>query len=129
MIGLWLLGVPLAFSVGLVTGALIFLPYIGSIGSGILTILPALQRSSRTALYIFLLYCIFHLIEGYLLTPFVQKKVVRLPPIVTILAQFCLWSFGGFLCVAVAAPLAAAMLVIIKDQYLDTRPARTGDLS
>ncbi len=75
MIGLWLLGVPLAFSVGLVTGALIFMPYIGSISSGILAILLALQRSSRTALYVFLLYCVFHLIEGYLLTPFVQKRL------------------------------------------------------
>lgn len=128
MIGLWLLGVPLAFTVGLLTGALVFMPYVGSIGSGILAILLALQKSSHTALYVFLLYCVFHLIEGYLLTPFVQKRAVRLPPILTILAQFCLWSFGGFLGVAVAAPLAAAVLVVIKNLYLEERPAYPGQL-
>lgn len=64
MFGLRLLGVPLALTVGLLTGVLIFMPYVGSIGSGIPAILLALQRSSRTALYFFILYGVFHLIEG-----------------------------------------------------------------
>lgn len=62
-----------------------------------------------------------------MLTPLVQKKAVRLPAILTILAQSCLWSFGG-LGVAVAAPLASAMLVVIKNLYLQQRPVYAGQL-
>ena len=57
MIGLSLLGVPLAFTLGLMTGIMIFMPYVGSIISGLLAILLALQVSPHTALYVFLLYC------------------------------------------------------------------------
>lgn len=115
VIGLWLLGVPLAFTVGLITGVAIFVPYVGSISSGILAILLALPRGTHTALWVLVLYCIFHLIEGYLLTPLVQRRAVRLPPVLTVLAQYCLWSFAGVLGVAVAAPLAAAGLVLVKE--------------
>lgn len=97
MISLWILGVHLAFTVGLLTGIMIFIPYLGTVVPGILAILLALQRSPRTALYVFVLYAIFHTAEGYFLTPMVQRRAVRLPPILTILAQLCLGSFAGIL--------------------------------
>jgi predicted PurR-regulated permease PerM len=118
MIALWMLHVPLAFTVGLLTGVLIFVPYLGSVSSGCLAVLLALRCGTHTALDVFLLYCVFHLMEGYLLTPFVQKRAVRLPPVVTILAQFFLWSFGGVLGVAIAAPLAAAAMMTVKRLHL-----------
>lgn len=62
-----------------------------------------------------MLYCVFHLVEGYLLTPMVQKRAVRLPPVLTILSQFFLWKIAGVLGVAVAAPLAAAGLMLVKE--------------
>lgn len=117
MTALWLLHVPLAFTAGLVTGLLIFIPYLGSILSGLFAILLALHHSFHAAIYVFVLYCIFHLIEGYALTPLVQKKMVHLPPIVTILAQLLFWSFGGVLGVALAAPLAAVALAMADSLY------------
>jgi predicted PurR-regulated permease PerM len=45
MISLYLLGVNLAFTLGLLTGFMIFIPYLGSVLSGIPAILMALQRS------------------------------------------------------------------------------------
>jgi predicted PurR-regulated permease PerM len=117
MVSLWILGVHLAFTLGLLTGAAIFIPYLGTVASSIPAILLALQRSPRTALYVLILYSIFHLIEGYFLTPLVQRRAVRLPPVLTVLAEFCLWSFAGILGVAVAAPLTATGLVLLKTLY------------
>jgi predicted PurR-regulated permease PerM len=117
MISLWVLGVHLAFTLGLLTGVAIFIPYLGTVASGIPAILLALQRSPRTALYVLILYGIFHVVEGYILTPLVQRRAVRLPPVLTVLAEFCLWSFAGILGVAIAAPLTAVGLTVIKSYY------------
>jgi predicted PurR-regulated permease PerM len=117
MISLWILGVHLAFTVGLLTGIMIFIPYLGTVLPGILAILLALQSSPRTALYVFLLYALFHTAEAYFLTPLVQRRAVRLPPVLTILSQLCLGSFAGILGVAVAAPIAAVGLVLVKSVY------------
>lgn len=124
MVSLWLLRVPLAFTLGLVTGLMVFVPYAGTILSGIPCVLMALQRGPRTALYVLILFSLFHVIEGYLLTPLVQKKAVRLPPVLTVLAQFFLWSFAGVLGVAIAAPLTAAGMVLTKELYLKPRDRR-----
>lgn len=118
MLGLWLLRVPLAFTLGLFTAMMIFVPYVGALLSGIPAILIGLTVGSRTALYVLILYSAVHIMEGYILTPLVQKRAVRLPPLVTILAQLAMWSVGGFTGVLVATPMAAAALVLIKTLYL-----------
>lgn len=118
MIGLWALGVPLAFTLGLFTGFMIFIPYLGALLSEIPAVLVALSISGKMALYVVILYLGVHAMEGYILTPLVQKRAVRLLPIVTILAQFLMWILTGLLGVAIATPLTAAIWVVIKKMYL-----------
>lgn len=122
MILLWAFGVKLAFILGLFTGLAAFIPYLGSVMSGIPAVLFAFQRGPRTALYVLILYTTLHLIEGYLLTPFVQRRAIRIPPILTILSQFFFWTFGGVLGVSVATPLAAVGLLLVKRLYLSDAP-------
>ncbi len=118
MIGLWALGVPLAFALGLLTGLMIFIPYIGSWIAYIPTVLVSLTRGPDTAIYVTILYLVLHGVEGYLLTPLVQKRAVLLPPVLTILSQFFMWNVSGLLGVALATPLAATALVLVKMLYL-----------
>lgn len=125
MVALWILGVKLAFILGLFTGVMVFVPYAGTILAGIPSVLMALQKGPWTALWVVILFSIFHLTEGYILTPLVQKKAVRLPPVLTVLAQFFMWSFAGILGVAVAAPLTAACMVLTNELYLKPRDRRS----
>jgi predicted PurR-regulated permease PerM len=118
MTGLWALGVPLAFTLGLLTGVMIFIPYIGSWIAFVPTVLVSLTKGPNTAIYVTVLYLAVHGAEGYVLTPLVQKRAVLLPPVVTILAQLFMWKVSGLLGVAVATPIAAASLVLIKMLYL-----------
>ncbi|MGI0135208.1 MAG: AI-2E family transporter, partial [Candidatus Micrarchaeaceae archaeon] len=118
MIGLWLLGVPLAFALGLLTGVMIFIPYVGSWLVFIPAVLVSLTRGVDTAIYVTVLYLVIHAVEGYLLTPLVQKRAVLLPPVLTILAQLFMWKVAGLLGVALATPIAAASLVLVKRLYL-----------
>jgi predicted PurR-regulated permease PerM len=118
MIGLWALGVPLAFALGLLTGAMIFIPYVGSWIAFVPTVLVALTEGPRTAIYVTILYLVLHLLEGYVLTPMVQKRAVLLPPMLTILALLFMWTVSGMLGAALATPIAAAFLALGKMLYL-----------
>lgn len=118
MIGLWILGVPLAFTLGLLTGLMIFIPYVGSWIAFVPTVLVSLTQGLDTAIYVTVLYLVIHVIEGYVLTPLVQKRAVLLPPVMTILAQLFMWKVVGLLGVALATPIAAASLVLVKMLYL-----------
>lgn len=118
MVGLWALGVPLAFALGLLTGVMIFIPYVGSWIAFVPTVLVSLTISPDTAIYVTVLYLAVHAIEGYVLTPLVQKRAVLLPPVLTILSQLFMWKVSGLLGVALATPIAAAALVIVKTVYL-----------
>jgi predicted PurR-regulated permease PerM len=72
-------------------------------------------------LYVIVLYLVIHGLEGYILTPLVQRRAVRLPPVLTVLAQLFMWIITGFLGVALATPLAAVGLVLVKMLYLNER--------
>jgi predicted PurR-regulated permease PerM len=119
MIGLWAMGVPLAFALGLLTGLMIFIPYVGSWIAFIPTVLVSLTKGPDTAIYVTVLYVVIHGVEGYVLTPLVQRRAVLLPPVVTVLSQLFMWNVSGLLGVALAAPIAATALVLIKMLYLE----------
>lgn len=117
-IGLWLLQVPMALILGIFTGAMIFIPYVGSWLAFVPTVLVALTNGPSTTIYVVALYLAIHVAEGYALTPLVQKKAVLLPPVMTILSQLFMWKVAGLLGVALATPIAAASLVLVKTLYL-----------
>lgn len=117
-VGLALLGVPLAFALGLITGLLEFIPYIGPILSAALALLVALADSPQLGLYVILLYLGIHALEGYVLQPIVQQRAVYLPPATQLLAQVILGILVGILGVMLATPLAAALLVVVRMLYV-----------
>ena len=55
-IGLWLLGIPLALSLGLLAGALLFVPYLGSSASAIPALLIAFTVDPMHEVYVGALY-------------------------------------------------------------------------
>lgn len=117
-LGLWLLDVPLAITLGLLAGLLDFIPYIGPILAGIPALLIAFSESPLTALYVLLLFILLQLMEGYLISPLVERKTVSLPPAITISMQVTLGLFFGLMGVALASPLAASLFVLITMLYV-----------
>jgi predicted PurR-regulated permease PerM len=120
--GLRLLQVPLAFTLGLFTAFMIFIPYIGSLIAFAVTLLATLVQGTQTVLYVTLLFIGVHIVEGYLLTPLVQKRAVYLAPALTIVSQMLLGLLLGFLGLALATPITAASLVVVKMLYLHEKP-------
>lgn len=121
-IGLALLGVHPAFTLGIFTGLLVFIPYIGSIIAYVVTMLATLIQDPSQILYVTFLFVGIHTAEGYLLTPMVQRRAVYLPPGLTILAQVLMGLLLGLLGFALATPLTAGVLVLIRMLYLHEQP-------
>lgn len=122
-IGLWLLGIPLVFTLALFTGLMIFIPYVGSFIAFLLTLLVTLSQDPGKVIYVAVFFLAVHIAEGYILTPLVQKKAVYLPPALTILAQVLMAALLGFLGLALATPMAAAGLVLVRMLYLHENPS------
>jgi predicted PurR-regulated permease PerM len=118
-LGLWLIGVPLPVALGFLAGIMTFIPYIGSIVSAIPSILIAASIDLSLAIYVIVLYVGVHLTEGYILVPLVQRRVVHLPPALTLSAQLILGVLAGFLGLLLATPLVAATLVIVRMAYVE----------
>lgn len=118
-VGLSLIGVPLAFALGVLAGLLEFIPTLGPPLAVIPAILLALVDDPQKALYVLMLYSVVQTLESYLLTPLVQRSAVSLPPAVTIAAQvFMAWTAGA-VGLLVAVPLLAVIKVAVQMFYVE----------
>ena len=104
---------------GFLAGILTFVPYIGAFVSAVPSLLLAVSINLDLAVYVVLLYIVVHLIEGYIRVPLVQRRVVPLPPALTLSAQIILGVVAGFLGLLLATPLVAAAIVIIRTVYVE----------
>jgi predicted PurR-regulated permease PerM len=118
-LGLWAIGVPAPVALALLAGVMSFVPYVGAILSGVPPFLLAYTASPMMGLYVVVLYVAIHLIDGYLLVPLMQRRMVHLAPAVTLTAQLIFAILWGILGVAVATPLAAVLMTLIRMAYVE----------
>jgi predicted PurR-regulated permease PerM len=117
-IGLKLIGVPMWPTLGLLAALFNFIPNFGPMISFIPAVLFALSDDPEKVLWVAALYLFAQSLEGYVLTPLVQRKAVELPPALLILTQVLMGTLGGGMGLVLAAPLMAAALVVIKMAYV-----------
>jgi predicted PurR-regulated permease PerM len=118
-VGLALLGAPFAVALGLVAGLMEFVPYIGPFVAAVPAILVGFGDGPQLALKIALLFLAIQMIESYVLAPLIQHKAVHLPPAAILFAQVLMGAIVGALGVAVATPLAAAVMVAVGMLYVE----------
>jgi predicted PurR-regulated permease PerM len=116
--GLWLLGVPSALVLALISGVLEFIPYAGAITSSIPAIMVALVRSPELALWVVGLYVLVHHVEAYLIQPLIQQFAVDIPAVITLFALLAFGLLFGVLGILLAAPLAVVSYVLVKRLYV-----------
>lgn len=116
--GLWLAGVPAPFAIGLVSGLLTFVPYVGTIVSGAIAVLIALSAGLSTAVWALGVFVVCHLFEGYVIAPIVQRRILELPPALSVLSMTVLGTLFSLPGVILGTPLAAAVLVLVQSLYV-----------
>lgn len=117
-VGTWLLlslgGVPMAALLGVLTGLLAFLPNIGSIISGVLTVLVGFSAGPETGLWAIGVYIIVQTVDGYLIVPMVAKRAVDLAPALVLSAQLLFGALFGLLGLTFADPIVAMLKVMLE---------------
>lgn len=116
-IALWLADIPSALSIGVVTGLLIFIPYLGYATGLILALLvAALQFAGWGPIVaVLVVYGIGQLLESFVLTPFLVGERIGLHPLAAIFALMAFGQLFGFFGVLAALPASAALLVGLRE--------------
>jgi predicted PurR-regulated permease PerM len=118
-VGLAVLGIDLALVLGIIAALLSFIPNFGPILSVIPAALIALVVGPDKALHVLALYAAIQAVESYALTPFLQKRLVQMPPALLLTMQVLFGVLAGVLGVIMATPLTAAGMVMIKMWYVE----------
>ena len=122
-IGLMLAGLQFGLVVGVVTGTISFIPYVGAIIGGGLAMGLALFQFWNTPLWIGVVLAIFvvgQMLEGNFLVPKLVGKSVGLHPVWLLFALSAFGTIFGFVGLLVAVPVAAGLGVLFRfsvDQY------------
>ncbi len=117
-IGLAILGVPLAFSLGIITAVASIVPNIGPVISVIPAVLLALPQGGMKVLWVMAIYAGVQAIETFVLTPIVQKREVQIPPAMLLLVQLIMGKLTGLLGLLLATPLLVTVLVLVDRFYI-----------
>ena len=126
-IALSLAGLNFGFAIGLIGGALAFIPYVGMILTLALSVGVAVVQFWPEPLPIVIVIAIFlagQLIEGTFLTPKLVGDRIGLHPVWVIFALFAGAALAGFLGVLIAVPVAAVAGVLVRfviARYLKSR--------
>lgn len=122
-IGLWLVGLDMALSIGMIAGLLSFVPYLGFALAFILAVLLALLQfaSLPEVIPVLLVFGIGQFVESFFLTPILVGDRIGLHPVLVILALMAGGQLFGFAGVLLALPVSAAIAVGVrhtKQSYL-----------
>lgn len=118
-LGLWLVGLPLVFTLGLLAGLLSFVPYVGPIVSAVPGLLVALSAPGVPIWVVALVYLGVQLLESNAITPLIQERAVSLPPALLVVVQLLGGLLAGLLGVLVATPLTVALIILVQMLYVE----------
>lgn len=119
VLGLTLLGMPLAGVLGLFAGLVTFIPNIGPVVSMVPALLLAFFNGGpHMALYVLLLYLAAQTLESAAVSPVLQQRLISLPPALILVGQLIIGSFTGLLGLTLATPIIAIITVLVKMLYV-----------
>jgi predicted PurR-regulated permease PerM len=117
--GLWILGVPLYISFGLIAGILNVVPYLGSIVGAMLPALLALTISPIKSMLVVVLFVALNQVEGYILQPMVMSREVNLHPAMVIVSFLIFGELLGLVGALLAVPAAVLCATLLDEWFPD----------
>lgn len=125
-LGLSIIGIDLALLIGFVIALLSIVPYLGTMIGLLIAVIAALfQFHDITHLiYVVILFVVGHVLEGFVLTPWLIGDRIGLHPVAVIFAVLAGGQLFGFVGVLLALPVAAVIMVLLRKlhgQYLNSQ--------
>jgi predicted PurR-regulated permease PerM len=122
-IGLLILGMPLVLTLALIAGLLNMIPNFGPLIALVPAVLIALMQGPTMAIIIICMYTFIQIIQTAVTQPVIQKKMVNIPPALTVFGQVALGMLAGFWGVLLAVPVVVIFMTIINKLYVEKQPA------
>lgn len=131
-IGLSIIGLEFAFLIGIVSGLLSFVPYVGTIvGMVLASVAIIFQTQEVTEVWkVLVVFGVGQALEGYALTPYLVGDKIGLHPVLVIFAVLAGGHLFGFVGILLALPAAAVLLVVIRHSialYKSSQPITKDD--
>jgi predicted PurR-regulated permease PerM len=109
----WILGVPLAGTIGTVNFVLAYIPYIGAfVGGGFAVVIALGAQGTTTALVMLVLVILANGLLQNLVQPFAMGSALNLHPLVVLIVTIAAGCLFGTLGLVLAAPLVSAAVHI-----------------
>ncbi|TMD56422.1 MAG: AI-2E family transporter [Chloroflexi bacterium] len=139
-VGMQLLREPYAVLIGVLSFVMEFIPVLGTIFTGVISVLIALTQGWLTTLLVLVFFILVHILEGYVLAPRIVGRAVGLHPVISLLALTAGAELFGPWGAIFAAPFAGMLQALLfafwsqwrkahRDQFPKepVEPAQTGD--
>jgi predicted PurR-regulated permease PerM len=114
-VGLRLLGVPYAWSLGVVAGILEIIPYIGGAITVVLAVFSAATVGLPQIAGVIILYIVLVNLESHVLAPVLYGRALGLPPVAILLALLAGVELLGILGALLAVPLTVIVWAIAEE--------------
>ncbi len=118
-VGLWLIGLPNSFALGLIAGLTELVPYLGPFIGAIPALLVALTKGLGPALWTGGVYLGIHIFEGYLVAPLIERRFVTIPPALVLLGITVSSLLFGVAGLVLAAPLTVVTYILVRTHYVE----------
>lgn len=116
-LGLRLLGVPYATSLGTIAGVLEIFPYVGGLVTLVLASLMALTVGVPQLIGVIVLYVVLVFVESHVLAPLLFGRAVGMPPIAILLALLAGVELLGIAGALIAVPITVILWVVVEEVW------------
>jgi len=115
-IGLMIVGLDVAFLIGMLSGMVSFVPYLGfTVGIVVASIAAVMQYHDVIHLvYVAIVFGVGQALEGMVLSPMLVGDRIGLHPVAVIFAVMAGGQLFGFFGILMALPVAAVIMVILR---------------
>ena len=111
-----ILGNPYFLPLGLVMIVLGVIPWIGSaLGAVLVASTTFAAQGGKAAIIVIAIYLVYQQVEGHLLQPLVQRRTIRMNPLLIAMVMLIGTALTGVLGALLALPLAGAVQVVLQD--------------
>jgi predicted PurR-regulated permease PerM len=114
----WWIGLPSPLALAAIAAATNFVPFLGPILGAVPALIFAFTMDVQTVLWTLGVVLAIQQIEGNVITPFIQKRAVAMPPVVVLFAIGVFGLLLGLPGIFLAVPLAVTITVLVKKLWV-----------
>lgn len=114
-IGLSIMGIKYALTLGLLAALLEIIPFFGPIISAVPGVLLGFASGPGLGLAVLIFYLVVQQLESHIIYPLVSKKIIGVPPLLVILALLAGAELYGFLGMVISVPLCTLLMEMVDD--------------